>query len=73
MNRLSLSDIIKSIVVTIIVGLLTWIALSVKDVPQLKDDNKNQHDRYDELIDQEIQKRIELEKQILILQTRLEK
>jgi hypothetical protein len=73
MNRLNLSDIIKSIVVTIIVGLLTWIALSVKDVPQLKDDNKNQHDRYDELIQQEIDKRIELEKQILILQTRLEK
>ena len=76
MNRLSLSDILKSVAVTVIVGLLTWIAVNTMKVPEIQnryEDLKEQNGRQDELLQQEITHRIELEKQILILQTKLEK
>lgn len=76
MNRLSLSDILKSVAVTVIVGLLTWIAVNTMKVPEIQnryEDLKEQNGRQDELLQQEITHRYELEKQILILQTKLEK
>lgn len=62
--------------VSVIIGLLTWIGTNTNQVPELKNqiiDLKEQNGRQDELLQQEITHRYELEKQLLILQTRLEK
>ena len=48
-----LKNIIQGIIASIIVGLLGWIALSVKDVPGMKDDfktyKKDEWNRYVDL------------------------
>ena len=74
--KLTISDILKSVVVSAILGLLTWIAVNTMKVPEIQsryEDLKAQSERHDELFQQEIDKRVEIEKQLLILQTRLEK
>jgi hypothetical protein len=53
-----------------ILGALVKIYVVVDTIPDKFDDNRVQHDRYDELLQQEIDKRAELERRILVLETR---
>jgi hypothetical protein len=71
---MNLKPILTSIATAAIIAVLSGIWYNTRDVPQFKErfeDIKVQNDRYDELIQQEIEKRIELEKEILILKTKL--
>lgn len=52
-----------------ILGALVKIYSVVETLPDKLDDNQRQHERYDELLQQEMDKVHELEKQVLILQT----
>lgn len=55
-----------------ILGALIKIYLVVNVVPDKFEDNRTQHERFDELIQQEIDKRYELEKRVLTLETKLQ-
>jgi hypothetical protein len=68
--------ILPSLLTAILLAILTAVVkiyLTVETIPDKFDDNKIQHSRYDELLQQEIEKRQTMEKQIIILQTKLEK
>ena len=74
----TLKNILIGVVTSVIIALLTWIAVSVRDVPYLKEDLREQSGRHDDLIQQEMDKRekmekkiTDLEKQVLILETKL--
>lgn len=56
-----------------IFGLLLKMYLVINSFPDMVEDNRTQHDRYEELFQQEIDKRVILEKEVLILKTKLEK
>jgi len=75
----TLKTILIGVVIFIITSLLGWIAISVKDVTQLKDDNKTKWEIYEQqriqiisMLQNEIDKRHELEIEIVKLQTKLD-
>jgi hypothetical protein len=56
-----------------ILGALIKIYLVVNVVPDKFEDNKIQHERYDELLQQLLDKQTELDKRVLVLETKLAK
>jgi hypothetical protein len=76
----TLKNILIGLATSVIIALLTWVAINTKDVPYLKEDLREQSLRHDALIQQEMDKRekmekkiTDLEKQVLILEIKLQK
>jgi hypothetical protein len=68
--------ILPSLLTAILLAILTAVVkiyLTVETIPDKFDDNKIQHQRYDELLQQEIEKRVAIEKELIKIQTKLEK
>jgi hypothetical protein len=70
-----LKEILTGVSVAIIIGLLSWVGYNTRNVSDVKEkynDLRQQIERHDELFQQEIDKRVELEKELLIIKTQLQ-
>jgi hypothetical protein len=66
-------NILIGVVTSVIIALLTWIAMSVRDVPYLKEDLREQSLRQDELIQELLDKNEKLKERIIVLELKLAK
>jgi hypothetical protein len=67
---INLKNILTGIATTLVISLLTWIAINTNQVPELKNqiiDLKEQNGRQDELLQQEMEKVHALQIEIAIL------
>lgn len=65
-----LKEILMGVAISVIIGLLGWVAVNTKDVPYLKEDLRQQSERQDELIQELLDKNEALKERVLALEIR---